>query len=299
MPLVLAGDIHHYNRYEREDGSQQRIVSGSGAAFLYPTHNLPEQFSWPERDGVVPYRIRGRYPDRGTSARLRRGILLAPFKNPSFVVFVGLIYLLFSLMIRFAISAGTGDRFKRALAMLDPGDIPRALLNSPASFLLIALLGFGLVAFADARTLPRRVGVGLVHGAVQLMLIVTIVWSVGIVLPDFPPEIYGAAFSATLFVVGGYLGAQIFAVYLWIMQSFFRKHPTHSFSSQHIQDFRSFLRIRFHEDGSLTVFPIGIRRVPRRWRFVPDHAAGQPWFEPEDRDIECELIEEPIRVAAD
>ena len=44
MPLVLAGDIHHYNRYASDENGRQRITSGGGAAFLYPTNHLAEAF---------------------------------------------------------------------------------------------------------------------------------------------------------------------------------------------------------------------------------------------------------------
>jgi hypothetical protein len=296
LPLVLAGDIHHYHRYERPDGTQQRIVSGAGAAFIYPTHNLPPRIEWPEADGVATYDLRSAYPDAATSRRLRWGTLLAPFRNPSFVGFVGAIYLVFALMVRFAVAAGTGESFKRAMERLGPVEVFQVVINFPLSFLLAVLLGAGLVVFADARTWPGRITVGVVHGLAHLVLIVIIVWIVGDALPAFDPVLFALTFAAVSFLVGGYLGSQLFSVYLFLMQAVGRKHPTHSFSSQHIEDHRSFLRMRFERDGSLTLYPIGLRRVPRRWHYVANRGPTDPWFEPVDRRIECHLIERPIRI---
>jgi Calcineurin-like phosphoesterase len=296
LPLVLAGDIHHYNRYERTDGPHHRIVAGAGAAFLYPTHNLPASIEWPEVDGIATYGRRGVYPDAGTSRRLRWGTLLAPFKNPSFVAFIGAVYLFFALMIRFSVSAGTGRSFKRVVEGLGPDDILQVLLNFPGSFLLAVVLGSSLVVFADVHTWPRRVLIGGAHSLTHLVLIVTLVWAVAVVLPPFRPIIFAVVFAAVSLVAGGYLGSQLFAIYLFLMQLVGRKHPTHSFSCQHIEDHRSFLRIRFDPDGSLTIYPIGVRKVPRRWRYVKDRGPIEPWFEPVDAWGECHLIEDPIRI---
>ena len=46
----------------------------------------------------------------------------------------------------------------------------------------------------------------------------------------------------------------------------------------------------------MTIYPLGIERVPRRWRVVPDGAPGDPWFEPAEGPLEPLLIEEPIRL---
>ena len=47
-------------------------------------------------------------------------------------------------------------------------------------------------------------------------------------------------------------------------------------------------------DGRLTVYPVGVDRVPRDWRFRPDGEPDEPWFQPADGPIEPRLIEEPF-----
>ena len=42
-PLILAGDLHHYSRYENDSATRQLITSGGGGAYLSGTHHLPAQ----------------------------------------------------------------------------------------------------------------------------------------------------------------------------------------------------------------------------------------------------------------
>lgn len=312
MPLVLAGDIHHYNRYETADGRHQRITSGAAAAFLYPTNHLARSFGWPEAEGVVTYEQRAVYPSAKTSRRLRWGTLLAPFKNPSFVAFVGGLYLLFALVVRFALTEGTNLGLTQALRDTDPADVVHAVFNNPVGFILAIGLLAMFIGFADAPTVARRVFVGAVHWLLQFILLVLVTWVAAQLVADFPDdevmlELFfvdftlkfdAIGFIAIVTVAGGYLSSQLFALYLFIMFSVFRKHATHSFSSQRIPDYRNFLRLYIDADGSLTVYAIGLRRVPRKWRFVQDDArATAPRFVPTDRALEPHLIEAPIRLA--
>jgi Calcineurin-like phosphoesterase len=310
MPLVLAGDIHHYNRYMTTDGTQQRITAGAGAAFLHPTNHLVHEFRWPEADGPATYVEQALYPSRKTSKRLRWGTLLAPFKNPSFIAFVGCLYLLFALVVRFALTEGTNLGLNEALRETDPSEVVHAVFNNPAGFILaVGLLGM-FIAFADAPTKPRMVLVGILHWILQLILLVAVIWTaaqvvvglpfielkLGLAFVDFALRLDTLAFLALIVVVGGYLGSQLFAVYLFLMFTLFKKHATHSFSSQRIEHYRDFLRLKIDADGALTIYPVGVRKVPQRWRSVDGDGAR---FEPTDRPLEAHLIEAPIHIDAD
>ena len=79
IPLVLAGDTHHYSRYAADDGVTQFITSGGGGAFLHPTHQLahtidldrePEGISW--LDGRVKRLSLGVDPHPAPGAQPRR-----------------------------------------------------------------------------------------------------------------------------------------------------------------------------------------------------------------------------------
>ena len=58
----------------------------------------------------------------------------------------------------------------------------------------------------------------------------------------------------------------------------------------------AFVRLQLNEKGTLTIFPVGIEKVPRKWQKV-DADKGDPRFRPIDREIEPCLIEGPIHVA--
>jgi hypothetical protein len=166
-----------------------------------------------------------------------------------------------------------------------------------------------LITFADASTMVRRVLAGGAHWLFQFILLVLVIWGMAQLAANMPEERlmvegFFVKFALTLdtlvlivgvAVVGGYLASQLFALYLFLWYSLFQRHATHAFSSQRIEDYRCFLRIRIDADGSLTIYPIGVRKVPRRWRFVLDD--GPHRAEPLDRTIEAHLIEAPIRIA--
>ncbi|NUT04105.1 MAG: metallophosphoesterase, partial [Hamadaea sp.] len=65
------------------------------------------------------------------------------------------------------------------------------------------------------------------------------------------------------------------------------------FAGQGIEDYKGFLRMRFAPDGSLTIFPIGVDRVGRKWEPKPQRATSTPWFDPA-KPLRPKLIEEPI-----
>ena len=67
------------------------------------------------------------------------------------------------------------------------------------------------------------------------------------------------------------------------------------FAGQGIQGYKGFLRMHIAADGSLTIYPIGVDRVSKRWRAAPNGAPHEPWFVPAD-PLRTKLIEDPIRL---
>jgi hypothetical protein len=54
------------------------------------------------------------------------------------------------------------------------------------------------------------------------------------------------------------------------------------FAGQMIEDSKCFLRLHIDREGTLTVYPVAVDKVSRRWRVTPDGAPDSPWLEPED-----------------
>jgi hypothetical protein len=85
-------------------------------------------------------------------------------------------------------------------------------------------------------------------------------------------------------------------IYLYVSLNLFGRHSNESFSSLAIQDYKNFLRMRIEADGGLTIFPIRVKRVPRKWKRQPEGTDGPAYVpDPDDRDATApELIEAPI-----
>ena len=86
-------------------------------------------------------------------------------------------------------------------------------------------------------------------------------------------------------------------VYLLISLNVFGRHSNEAFSALRIEDYKNFLRLHIAKDGSLTIFPIGIERVPRRWKATGTTSPYDPQLEPDDPLATApHLIEPPVVV---
>ncbi len=291
--LSLKSGKHYYARYEQEDGARQHIRSGGGGAFLHPTHNLSERMSLPGAAGPIAYRKAATYPSPVVSKRLRKRIwLLAPYNLPLAGVFGAV-----QVLLAFMLGLHLGDRH----VSLGLGDLLRALWESPTSFLLglfmIVSLA-GMVRFAhDARGV-RRFLLGMVHSTLQIAgvagFLITASWlSSAFGLRGVWSLI---AFLGLVALVGGIGGMVGMSGYLWATNCF-GLHGTEGYAAQHHQDLKHFLRLHIEASGSLTVYPIGVDRVGRKWTLCPDAPAHAPWFTPAGPEPEPHLIEKPITIS--
>ena len=293
LVLYIKSGKHYYARYEQEDGSRQHIASGGGGAFLHPTHNLPERMDLPGAEGPVPYRKARTYPSPEESKRLRKRIwLLAPYNLPLAGVF-GAVQVLLAFML--------GLHLQDRHVALGLGDLLNAVWESPTLFLLIPLVIValaGMVRFAhDARGL-RRFLVGTVHTALQLASAAGFM-----IASSWLSSAFGlrgtwslVAFFGLIFLVGGIGGMVGMSGYLWVANCF-GLHGTEGYAAQHHQDLKHFLRLHIEADGDLTIYPIAVDRVGRKWTLCPDAPAHAPWFAPHGAEPEPHLIEKPITIA--
>jgi hypothetical protein len=293
LVLYIKSGKHYYARYEQENGLRQHIASGGGGAFLHPTHNLPERMNLPGAEGPVPYRKARTYPSPEVSKRLRKRIwLLAPYNLPLAGVF-GAIQVLLAFML--------GLHLQDRHVALGLSDLLNAVWESPTLFLLIPLVIVslvGMVRFAhDARGL-RRFLVGTVHTALQLASVAGFMIASSWLSSAF--GLRGAwslvAFFGLIFVLGGIGGMVGMSGYLWVANCF-GLHGTEGYAAQHHQDLKHFLRLHIQADGDLTIYPIGVDRVGRKWTLCPDAPAQAPWFSPHGAEPEPHLIEEPITIS--
>jgi len=291
--LVLKSGKHYYARYEEEeDGARQHINSGGGGAFLHPTHELPERLDLPGGHGPVACRRAATYPSSAVSTGLRKRIwLLAPFNLPLAGVF-GTVEVLLAFMM--------GLHLRDRHVSLGVADLRRAVWESPTAFLLILLMIIStaaMVRFAHDAGGAVRLLLGLVHSALQLASVAMVM-----IAASWLSSAHGlrGAWSLIVFLgliglMGGIGGMVGLSGYLWATNRL-GFHGNEGYAPLHHQDLKHFLRLHITADGALTVYPIGVDRVGRKWRLCPDASPGAPWFAPLGPEPEPHLIEHPIRI---
>jgi hypothetical protein len=293
VPIMIAGDQHHYARYAGPD--RQLVTCGGGGAYLAPTHTLPERIAVPPRETLVrnaspsqEYALAARFPSAARSRRLSWGVFpRLPWRNPGFAGVVGVLHTLLMLAV-----AGAASQLSAAEERLFT--IPLLVM------VLVVLAGaVGLAFFPTGGTKTfRHFMAGTVHGAVHLGLGLAggLIWRELPFTGWFWPLPLLAAVLLYL-PVAGFFGSQVVAAYL-LVGSTIRVNVNELFASQGIADEKCFLRLRIGTDGTLTLYPIAIDKVARDWRANPD--ADRPdasWIVPADPDaLRYRLAEPPVTI---
>lgn len=270
---------------------------------MHPTHHLPVQFK--EDTNLLhgqrkpkDYQSNTFYPDQAQSRRLVLGNLLFLFKNPWYASLMGVVCFLFTWLM-----AGTG--FFKSLSGYPPawssiGPVFHmyltGLIRYPFLILYILIVGAGFVTFADCSHKRYRwasyLGGGL-HAVAQLFSLLTTCWLISHACSTLIIEWQRLLFqSVGLFLAGGFVGGLLMGLYLLIANGLFGIHETEAFSSLRIQDYKSFIRLHLTKD-QLTLYPVKVERVARKWNYQANVTNGEPWFEPLER-LHAELIEPPI-----
>jgi calcineurin-like phosphoesterase family protein len=293
--LYLSGDWHHYCRYAPEPGFPQRITSGGGGAFLYPTQDLPEWIELEEAGQSSRYRRKKTYPTAEDSKQLRRRLWLLPIRNVPFGTLVGGTYLLLAWLVLAGLArAGLGHEI--SAGTLQPSDLGTGLSQSVLGILLLVLLVRAFVGFAKDLRGARRWAVGIAHSLGHLAALSVLMLGGCRITSHLRGATATFAFLGLVGAGGAIAGSLVMAAYLNVSNRFLRIHNNETYSAMGIEDYKNFLRLHIDESGSLTIFPIGVQRVCRRWRVRPDAPLDAPWFEPAGDPPKAHLIEEPIRI---
>jgi hypothetical protein len=301
VPLMLTGDKHHYARYAEQDGAAQRITCGLGGAYLSGTHTLPRTLRLPPArsrvrapSGQRQFDLATRYPSKPESEWLATGIFRLPWRNPGFWGLTGVTQTVMSLAVLFGL-VETADPARHGVfgefAAWAPATIAGALL---------ILAGVAFARLDMPKTTPATVVAGIAHGVGHLWLSVGWAFLVRWLYRDVLP--HGLAADWLIFVIVavatplviGFLDAEIVALYLLVVNRF-GINANEVFAGQSLEDHKGFLRMHIGRDGLLTIYPIRVPRVCRRWRPDPAGAPTDPWLAPEE-PLEPELIESPVRI---
>ena len=295
VQLFLAGDLHHYRRHEAKDGTQ-KITAGGGGGFLHPTHgwnvnDLVETLPPTQADALKSFHHQTSWPSASVSRKLCLRNFLFPLLNWKFGIVPASLYLLTAWSVMANIGE-TSELSEAASAVL-----AKSLLT-PFPIFWTSVLFLGFFLFTETYGRWYRWTAGTVHAMSHIAAVFFVGWgasylAISIVrLPYQAPE--QLLLTGSLIVLGGWIvGSLLLGIYLLISLNVFGRHMNEAFSSLRIEDWKHFLRLHIDEGGRLTIFPIGIRRVPRRWKESTKDIG--PRFESDDpRATPPELIETPI-----
>jgi hypothetical protein len=192
----------------------------------------------------------------------------------------------------------------------------RSLLYNPLSLLLMAVTVVGFWLFTDSHSKVQRFIGGFLHAVAHLVsafliavgsvilvaYISTSAWVLEI--PWFGGDQHFPLDTRKLVVmllvlIGGFLaGTFIMGLYVLISLNLFGRHGNEAFSSLSIEDWKNFVRMQVDTNGNLAIYPIGIRRVPRKWK--RSHTNTGPEYVPDDpKATKPILIEKPIVIMKD
>ncbi|MDE2089231.1 MAG: metallophosphoesterase [Gammaproteobacteria bacterium] len=290
VSVFIAGDLHHYRRHEAQgpEGARQKITAGGGGAFLHPTHG-------PDVSRLAGgFNLKASFPDPKVSRRLCWRNLLFPFLNPSF----GLVPAVFYVLTAWAVMADVGWFGLHAILPALHSTLRSALADPVAAFWGVATFT-GFLLFTDTHSKPYRYIAGTLHGLIHLVAIFFLGWGatylgVSVLGLEFK-SISQMLLAGGLIFAGGWIaGSFIMGIYLLVSLNLYKQHCNEAFSSLAIQDWKSFLRLKIDAQGALTIFPVGIRRVPRRWKQTSPRAPGPEQMPDDPAAVTPALIEPPI-----
>lgn len=305
LKVYLSGDLHHYRRHEEIDPEDpaapvQKITAGGGGAFLHPTHDedvsvLEEQLHGVGDDAPahrLRYGLRATYPSVRRSWWLSFRNLAFGWLNPKFGIVTAIVYFTTAWLVGAAVGFARPAGALESLALT-----AAAFATQPVLTLWVATVVAGFVLFNQSRSRLYRWLGGLAHAAVHWFCIYHIGWGALALAQWLLP---GAGFlqfvtaGALVFAGGWVVGSAVMGLYLLVSLNLFGRHSEEAFSALAIQDFKNFLRIHVAADGTLTIYPVRIDRVPRRWRERDASQPGNPSRLVPDEPLAPALIEAPI-----
>lgn len=292
VKVIITGDLHHYARYSAPD--RQLITCGGGGAYLYPTHKLPERIEVPPRDTMSrrasktrEYELAGRFPAADRSRRYGWGVFARlPRRNPGFATLLGLLHTLLMLAM-----AGVSTQ--------EMNTTDQRLFSVPlVVMVVVTLLGAGFFAKPPTASGSRQVRhwvLGVGHGLAHVGLAVVGTWAwLHLPVHDWVWPLPAVAAAVAYGPVAGLVATQVVAAYL-LVASTFGVNLNELFAAQGIEDAKSFVRMRIDPDGTLTLYPIAVDRVARRWRVNPDADPESSWLVPAG-SLRARLAEPPVVV---
>ena len=269
------------------------------------------------------------WPSRAESRRLSLSTLAFPFRNYGYSIALGVIYW---VMIWMFSTTPYGNMTVGETMLYDPNFHwwPGIFMLAPLAAATNVILGIWclglwvvLYGYADGAWGGKvKALLGTLHWLAHIAMMITLYyavsyfsfWMVDTVWPQAremlqnldlrtSPDVREllrtiVIFPLTMIFLGGIAAGFVWGTYL-TLSCFLGLHCDQAFASMAIPDFKNFLRMKV-EANKLTIYPIGLRRTPRRWawKHAKDRGLGNevgPAIVP-SRPLRPSLIEGPIEI---
>jgi hypothetical protein len=287
IKAFIAGDSHHYRRFEASDGSGvHKITAGGGGAFLHPTHDYNfkkhahDDYEKLEKKGnkkIKRFLLEKDYPSVPDSRKMDWKNFGFIFKNKTFGFITAVIYAALAWLIHGNIKEGDGGFtwFRALKATLN------RFIDEPLAALVVTLMIVGLAAFTKSHSAAYKWLGGALHGLAHLTVVFFLGWF-GYLLalrvlgtPTLGTDLYSNVIWALCVTgvcsIGGWIfGSIIMGIYLFVSLHIFGRQDNEAFSALKIEDYKNFLRLHIDPDGKLTIYSFKIDRVPKDWKDVKD-----------------------------
>jgi hypothetical protein len=290
ITVYMAGDLHHYRRHATGLGLQ-KITAGGGGAFLHPTHGEDVK----ELAGGYQLAPTGIFPSEKESKKLTWKNLAFLALNPWFGLVTALLYTLTCWSVMANIGRLGLSQWVLALKRV----VGTSVANPIAVFWILLVWG-GFILFTDTYSKRYRWIAGTLHGFAHVLAVFFIGWFasyVGMTWLQLPFKSPWQLLLAGILIafLGWIVGSLVMGIYLLVSLNRFGRHSNEAFSALAIPHWKHFLRLKIDANGKLTIYPIGIRRVPRKWK-ASEQANGSMFLPDDPKATAPELIEDPIPI---
>ena len=259
IPLVLAGDQHHYSRYTADEAGTHFITDGGGGAFLHPTHHLQPRISasWVKTSQILNLATKTEpsgagwkesaqtsvcYPSKKTSRRLAWGNLAFIFRNSDFCLTLGILYWLSALGLLgwrgYGQSGGTGSLVDRAIQQISD------FTPNPAFVLVGLFFCAALINYADIKSRSLKILLGGIHGLFHIAIIAVATGFSSVAVYNLQFMLGGDILYFIGLGVGmtasGFVGGIVWGLYLLAVSFWLGDHANDAFSAMRLDKYRQF-----------------------------------------------------------
>ena len=276
LRLILAGDIHHYNRYTAMENDVEFITAGGGGAFLHPTHKLPISLG-DNLNANNDLNLKACYPNKDESKKHSNKLVLFPFKNWDFALLIGIIYSFMAWIVEAETTSEQNPMSQYFISWLSNNASTLDVLSeffiimprTPTFAITLIVLYVGFIKFNFCKRLSVSIGLGIAHALAHFIpfVLAYLIASYAASPPQNESFIIlnnvtsFAVFILTMLLISSLFGGLIFGIYLWVALNCFGLHWTNSFSALRIDSYRNFLRLSINKHGVLTIYPLKVDQV--------------------------------------